>query len=96
MILIPPEKYVEWITPYMDWGKLVINDLIKIIFLLYIWVIKASQTYHSLYVKSCSTYFTSLLVNADDIVSVVIFMEEIKFVKQFHDQQFKIKLFHTH
>lgn len=52
---------------------------------------KASQVDHSLYVKSYSTSFTTLLVYVDDIVLADTSNEEIKYVKLFLDQQFKIK-----
>lgn len=52
---------------------------------------QVSQADHSLYVRSDGTSFTALLVYVDDIVLAGTSMEEIKSVKLFLDQQFKIK-----
>jgi hypothetical protein len=52
---------------------------------------KTSQADPSLYVKSHGSSFTALLVYVDDIVLAGTSMEEIKSVKLFLDQQFKIK-----
>ncbi|XP_050875563.1 uncharacterized mitochondrial protein AtMg00810-like [Lathyrus oleraceus] len=50
-----------------------------------------SQADCSLYVKSTSTSFTTLLVYVDDIVLVGNSLDEIHYVKHILDQQFSIK-----